>query len=691
MASIGRAEFHLRVPRVTYRQVLVPAPLRQLTQAGFKDSAWFADIDGNELLKCDPHGVSERDIPKLSGANLSTAISFLKLSGQIVYITGSMFAHQETRTVIPIKEELRNLGQLHLMRQVALYANRGASCGWYSEGGERDENLYKDYIGMFGIPNEYISVIQTAAEEAKDWFWTEYQKNIDQFHRLHPDYLPEGPPVFQIRDACRVDGELFGAPQLALLPFPGDNVLREVIEFIEKRLARANQTEVLKEIAMTPGGGTTVDINRAGVSKATAFQHFITERLRISLDTIENPLVHPLPYSGDETSRIILPDGQEKRGGDTFPLAVPNCFILGFDPDSQNAIKIPGRAFYIGRGPEANLALRQWIVKNWGKEQPDPQVTVPFMEPVETPVPQKILEAMAADFKNMLLACSGSLITGFQHEKDIKATKVDPTVLQISEHLQKGRPFLIISGGDFTSRLVPILDVIKEILENRGRPADLTNLLAFSNNGAASVQFSDSGSESVVIPPERIIDSGDVEPLEKILQKILEDYRKKFPRALNLPILQRRIFREQVLQLTILPFDLSTRGWIQYHFGQALSGQPNFLKKYSGQFGGYSYDVGKIGNTKQTCLKEALNYFHLPEDALIIYFGGQFFSDVDITGETINGVDMSALKLPGVLPMALNDDQGSVPDNGRIIPAGSGGEALASWLEFMHNPLKKMI
>lgn len=674
------------VPSVRMRNVLVPPPVRELTRRGFADSAWMADIDNNELLPCDPHAIREDQIPRLSGANLETVVSFLQLGGKTVYITGSMFEHQEARTIVPIRQKLAELDKLYLMPQVALYANRGASCGWYQENGQRDEELYRKYVATYGLSKEIIDAVESAAQEAIGVFLARFNKERDEFLRLYPDYVPDSPPIFQIRDACQEGENILGAPQVAMLPFPGDEELGKVVQFMKQKLS----PDVLHEISMTPGGRSTVDINRAGVSKATAFEHYLRTKLQIPIDPIDTPMAHPVPYSGDETQRTLTADGGEKRGGDTFPLEIPNCFVLGFDQDPQRVIQVPGRSFYVGRGPVANLALRQWIVRNWKKDTLEPEVTVPFMEPGAVSVPDAVMEAIAGDFKNVLVATSGSLITGFLLEKDIKSTKVDPTILQIALHLILEKPFLIISNGDYTTRLRPSLDALRKVLGEK-KDEEFHHLLAFSNGGVVKVQFSDDGEEMISVNADKIIAPDDLNVLTDIAQQLIREYGRHFGNALSVPpVLQKRKYQEQVLQLSILPFERRTRGWMQMRFKE-LAAQAKLDPKYSGQFGGYSFDIGRASNTKPSCLEEGIRHFNLapaPDKSKIIYFGGQFFSDVDVTAATVEGVDMTTLKLANVIPIALNDDQGTVPVHERIVAGGSGGEAFVKWLELLHNPLK---
>lgn len=679
----------LRMPVVTFRNLAVPAPLRDLTARGFKDSAWLADIDGNELLKCDPHVPKGTHIPVLRGANLRTVINFLEKPGKIAYITGSAFLHQEQRTIFPVRDELRRTGQMHLLDNIVLYANRGASFGRYFEDGSMDQETYRKYVDQYGISRATIDAIEEVANEEIARFWADYQANPDHF-RDKFNYVASEPPIFQKRDrypADRPESELICAPQVAMLPFPHNDVMNPIIDRMRSSLPK----EIADSLSLTPGGGTTIDINREGVSKATAFEHFIRKILHIAVDEHESPLRHPLPYTGDETSRIVAEDGSVKKGGDTFPLAIPNCFILGFDEDPRNVIQIPGRAFYMGRGPEANLAVRRWVIRNWEKPQAEAEIRVPFMEAQDVAVPDAVLNARRSRFAGTLVACSGSLVTGFVQEKDVKSSKVDPTAKEIAAHIQAGLPFVIASGGDYSERMLPLIDAISKMCD----PSAMKNLLTFSNNGAIMVGFDGDGKKRILSDLDQTsIIPEDESALAAILQAISDEYRKNFGGACEFPQVQTRTDDNHTLQISLLPYDIDKRGWILIKFNEAMKADKDngghLSELYGGQFGGLSFDVGRKANTKDKNLEKALAYFGLPKTAPIIYLGGQFFSDVDITGETITGVDMSVLKFDKsqLTPIALNEHQDSIPNCSRLFRAGSGGEALAKWLEFMHEEMR---
>jgi|GEM_PF-5056469 len=704
MSSARMVPLQLRVPSVTMRLVEVPRPIRHLTAIGFRNSALVDDIDGNVLRKADPHGFDPTVTPMLFGENLSVEVRLLRQGLTRVFITGSAFGFQEKRTIDQIRQRLALTGDLKFMKQVWLYANRGASCGRYDENGKRDNAYYDEYVKRFGIPADFIAPIQTLAEELIENFWAEFQKKRDDFQRKYPGYSGDKKPVFQIRDRSQTAG----APQLAMLPFPGDEFMREnIIKVMEKRLPK----EIVGQIAMTPGGGTTIDINRTSVSKETAFRHMLEEVLHVDVDDIDAPMSHPVPYGGDETSRTIVPGKKEVKGGDTFPLGVMNTFLIQTDPDPNKVIQVPGRTFYIGDGPKANLALRNWISANWERPGTDPsenRITVPFMKPEDVAIPEPLIEACASGFKNTIIACSGSLVTGFRQQKDIVPSIIDKTTLMVADHLRNGRPFVILTGGDYQTRVVPIIEAVRSALRNAEKHSrDLTNLLIISNGGAVITSFSGVAMGAADRPgapacnlcqdPEevtkvingRTIDEADRQKLTAVLSELIKGYSHAFGTEIDVPALQERTLKDKVLQMSLLPLDPSKRGWVDITFKQLLAKSGIDTKKYSGQFGGFTFDVGRSGNTRDNNFADVLAHFGKDHAKSILYFGGQFFSTVDVTNVTIEGLDMPSLRVPNLFAFALNDDQDTVPSGLQtLVRAGSGQEALARWLGFMLNPLK---
>jgi len=698
---------NIALPFRVLKRIPVPHPVRILTSRSFKGSVALDDIDRHLLPQARIHKQAGR-VVVLSGADLQTILDFLRAGGRQTFITGSKYENQVKRVIDPIREALEKSQELHLMQQVALYAGRGAVRATFLESGELDEEAFAAHLLKYGISGQDIPIIESVVREVIGDYWQRYLADSQTFHNQYPQVGRWLEPEFQPRTPFEQEGEIIAAGQLAALPLIGQERL-DAIELITSRLA-AEHPDILTRYEFKPGGNTTIDINRRGVSKALA--------IRVELARLGIPLVaardaakaleevqHTVIFGGDEVSRRLNPATAEPvEGNDLSAFQVPNAFVLATNVDARGIPLETGRVAHIGSGPPAAFAMKNYIVTHMGKDPNDmpARITTPFTRIQNRRVPQQVSDVLSSRFEGAMLAIAASRIMGFRFEKDFKSVLVDPTAYELTRLLIAGAPIIIPSGGDHETRVIPLLTALKSILQQTNDFSALQNISFYSNGGALLTSFDEKGKmDEDVFSAHRdkyaITDPAQKELIAQILGKLrteylqhvgVEQHRRQYE---QLPIVERK---SEGVQFNLLPLLYSEKGWLTELFFEELD-KEGVADQFWMHEGGYALDVTKAGADKRSSLIDARRRLNLEEDSPIIYLGGEFAQITDpATGNIRRHIDMGVLGLPGLYALGINENQSQVEEIIRlgysgIFPAGSGTPALRSWLTFFNHVLNQ--
>lgn len=697
------------LPRIAHRTIVLPPALRTALMTRFQTTIVISDIDKTWLSKSDPHGSDS--ISYLSGAALNNTIDLVVggLEG-LIFCTGSMFSHQEKRTIVPIVQALKQRGKISLMdsNRVALSASRGGALGLYDEKGVLDQELFELYTALYGINREDLPELEKVCRGAIADYIARYHADPAGFHRKYPNNPKFHEPVLQNRDNA----------QLALIPFPSEE-RENIVDYIKDHLSAA----LWRRYKFLPGGSTTIDINRVVdeahdivVSKAMAIK-FITLTAKMNRAEIkellqatlsgDQTIISDLPmqiyeqpganepgvlYFGDEMHLVLNRDGSSSIGNDVSVLAVPSVQAFALNKRPESLVRSP-RVTHIGFEHRGLQNLLSYASRHLGAiKVPDTLDTV-FYEEGLAQVPEAVSSALSSGFAGAMVAVSGSLLTGHVMQKDIPdPAEVDPSIMEITKLLQKGIPVVLISGGDYKTRVVPIFNALYEALKTANNPEAIKHMAFYSNGGAIKAIYDENGNIDRQKMSDHInehgIYPGDVSKITDVLEALIAEYKEKVEEehpGLNIQMPQIDL-RTSNAQVTLRPLEADLRGWAGQRFIE-LAEEAGLNGKYDMHMGGYAIDITRKGVDKGGSLVDALRHFGLPQNAPIIYFGGEFWHGLGEGDEIIRGIDMEVLRLRNLFALALNDNQENVPDFDRIFKAGSGTLALLAWLKYINKSL----
>lgn len=691
MIQIGLTTNSIWVPQINLEKVAIPSRIDALRNSGWEGTAFFFDIDETLIGACNvqnPNRLSRRMLTEVVSLTEKTKVGF---------ISAADYPFQFERVMQPIVKVVTELGKPEITANIGFCANRGAILSVYDTQGNEIQDFRRQHVSKYGISPVHYRLLEEALNELVG----NSQQIRFEARPLPPGF--EGTPEFFTNRKLPPETYPPDWPlaQIAIKPFADISARVNVIHNIEKVL-RGTAAEGMYEFS--PGGRTTIDINRKGVSKLFG----ILELLRYwgipfePLRNFEDLNVTPVFGLGDEFFIKAREDGKPVLGGDMSMLEVPNLIALMVNLDPTTVTKLNNyyrgreesrRIFYLGSGPSATLNFLSWVNNPEDKSR---TLEMPRQTKVEVSVPQSLSDFMSTAKQDGIVVITGSILTGFKFGKELPDfARFDPTLLEIIELLKNGIPIVVASGGDYEERVIPIFEALRQTLArnpNGNAPLD-QQLLFYSNGGTVKARVVN----EELVPVRDYIDNFGIEKsdfrmLQTALIKTAEAYMAEFRKMhqIEYPTEEARVeSRFLGTQLALLPVLLDLRGWLLNKFQATLPAE--LREQYDTHFGGYSIDVTRRGVNKGNIITDTLEHF--PGRTKIVYFGSEFYYQVDQTGKILEGLDMEIFLSPQrkkiSLAIAVNSNQDIIPEHPQILPGGSGIAALNEWLKFINQYLKK--
>lgn len=697
----------IRVPVITRQVTELPGILGSLRSLNWRGTACFADIDGTVMQAVNPHEVHRPNYlcnrPLVEIANFSETARF-------GFVSAADLTSQHARVMAPLLEHLRASDKIRFMENIGLSSNRGAMVEVFDSKGSELTDIGRQYHKEHGIdPADYPQLEEVLNRCVDQWI-----KESGYTGKIGFEVRPI-PPGFDIDPGNRkIPAEGYPADflvaQIGVRPFPkGTSVREDVISMIQDMLRR---TELEDKYRFAPGGGTTIDVNRAGINKQSGIL-WLMDYWGIPCDplkSLDDPGCMPVLGLGDEYEIKADREGRPSLGGDMSMLEIPNLLGLAVNNDPRSIANVLNfchdtpkarRIIPLGSGPSATLQFMIWA--NNSKTLPGTKIEdMPVIQNREVDIPEGLSRFVSRAKDEGIVVISGSMLTGFRHGKDVMdSTQSDPTLENILVLLQKGIPVVVASGGDHDTRIKPIFEALKEALARMNAAngtADipqsvLESLLFYSNGGTikATVSAADLALDEDYLE-RSLFDRKDAGKIAKALALIAQEYNRTFGKEHRLEYAFKNAGvdnRSHLTQISLTPLLIDKRGWVQQRFLEAARSKA--LPPVEMHFGGYSMDITRKGVNKGIIIDDCLAHLSTTGQnrKRILYLGGEFYFHLDHTGIPLSGIDMEIFRAQNRdaidCVIALTNNQDAIPEHPQILRGGSGVPALIEWLKFLNN------
>mgnify|MGYP000934315176 FL=1 len=696
----------LRVPVITRQVIELPGILGSLRSLNWRGTACFADIDGTIMQAVNPHEVHRPNY--LCNRPLVEIARFAE-TARFGFVSAADLTTQYARVIAPLNEHLRASKKIRFMQNIALSSNRGAMVAVFDPKGRELEDITRQYHKEHGIdPADYPALEEVLNKCVDQWIKDANYKGKIGFE-VRP--IPSG---FGVDPGNRKIPAIgyppdFLVAQIGVRPFPkGTSAREDVISMIQAIL---RNTELEDKYRFATGGGTTIDVNRAGINKQSGIL-WLMDYWGIPCDplkSLDDPGCMPVLGLGDEYQIKADREGQPSLGGDMSMLEIPNLLGLAVNNDPRSIDSVLNfchdtptarRIIPLGSGPAATLKFMIWA--NNSKTLPGTRIDdMPVTRNKEVDIPKGLSDFVSTAREEGILVVSGSMLTGFRHGKDvIDSAQSDPTLENILTLIQKGIPVVVASGGDHGTRIKPIFQALKEALARMNAvtgaepisAAVLENLLFYSNGG--TIKAGISGSDIIVDESylqRFLFDEKNAHKIAKALESIAQVYNRTFEKEHRLEYAFKRAgvdTRTYPTQISLTPLLIGNRGWVRQRFLEAAN--TNGFPQVEMHFGGYSMDITKKGVNKGGIIDDCLGHFSGLEQKRrsILYIGGEFYFHLDHTGIPLSGIDMEIFRAQNRdainCVIALTNNQDAIPEHPQILRGGSGVPALIQWLKFLN-------
>ena len=696
----------IRVPVITRQVIELPGILGSLRSLNWRGTACFADIDGTVMQAVNPHEVHRPNYlcnrPLVEIANFSETARF-------GFVSAADLTSQHARVMAPILEHLRASDKIRFMANIALSSNRGAMVEVFDSKGRELTDIGRQYHKEHGIdPADYPALEEVLNRCVDRWINDSNYKGRIGFE-VRP--IPAGFSIDQGNRKIPATGYPadFLVAQIGVRPFPkGTSAREDVILMIQDQL---KSTELEDKYRFATGGGTTIDVNRAGINKQSGIL-WLMDYWGIPCDplnSLDDPRCMPVLGLGDEYEIKADREGRPSLGGDMSMLEIPSLLGLAVNDDPRSIANVLNfcqgtptarRIIPLGSGPAATLKFLIWA-KN-ARTLPGTKIDdMPVTQSREVDIPKGLADFVSAAKDEGIVVVSGSMLTGFRHGKDVMdSAQSDPTLENILALLHKGIPVVVASGGDHDTRIKPIFEALKEALArmNAANGHDpistsvLENLLFYSNGG--TIKATVSGTDIVLDEDylqRFLFDKKDAGKIAKALELIAQEYNRTFGKEHRLEYAFKKAGvdkRSYATQISLTPLLIGERGWVRQRFLEAA--KTKGFPQTEQHFGGYSMDITRKGVNKGGIIDDCLGHFAAlgQNRKRILYLGGEFYFHLDHTGIPLSGIDMEIFRAQNRdaidCVIALTNNQDAVPDHPQILRGGSGVPALIQWLKFLN-------